>query len=150
MIADGLPKSYLVKQRRGQLNYISNVIPTQGKADGAQILFTEMLKARIQDFVKLHDEVDWSKEMTRNSSFIFLSLLLLQRRKDVMSAGGNHTFAIIKGCEKYETLNDSFRIVFQEINNLIEVSENTINNSRFDLEFFLGGDYKFLLIILGM
>jgi hypothetical protein len=58
MITDGLPKSYLVKQRRSQLNDISNVIPTPGEADGAQISFTEMLKTRIQEFVKLHNEVD--------------------------------------------------------------------------------------------
>ena len=162
MINDGLPKSYLVKQRRSQLNDISNVIPTPGEADGAQISFTEMLKTRIQEFVKLHNEVDWSKEkiqikisgdgakMTRNSSFILLSFSLLQSRKDVMSASGNHTFAIIKGSENYETLKDSFSIIFEEINNLIEVSEITINNTKFGLEFFLGGDYKFLLIMLGM
>ena len=35
MIIDGLAKSYLIKQRRGQLNNISNVVPTPGKADGA-------------------------------------------------------------------------------------------------------------------
>jgi hypothetical protein len=47
MIIDGLPKSYVVKQRRGQLNNISNVVPTPGKADGAQISFTDMLKSQI-------------------------------------------------------------------------------------------------------
>ena len=75
--------------------------------------------------------------MTRNSSFILLSFSLLQSLKDIMSASGNHTFAIIKGSENYETLNDSFRMIFQEINNLIEVNEITINNQKFDLEFFL-------------
>jgi hypothetical protein len=30
------------------------------------------------------------------------------------------------------------------------VSEITINNSKFALEFLLGGDVKFLLIMLGM
>jgi hypothetical protein len=40
MITDCLPKSYLVKQRRGKLNDISNVIPTPGKADGTRISFT--------------------------------------------------------------------------------------------------------------
>jgi hypothetical protein len=30
------------------------------------------------------------------------------------------------------------------------VSEITINDSKFYFEFFLGGDYKFLLIMLGM
>ncbi|CAB4044139.1 Hypothetical predicted protein, partial [Paramuricea clavata] len=94
MIIDGLPKSYLVKQRRGQLNNISNVVPTPGKADGAQISFTDMLKSHVDEFIKLHDEVDWSKEnvqikisgdgaqMTRNSSFILLSFSLLQNQDD--------------------------------------------------------------------
>jgi hypothetical protein len=162
MIVDGLPKSYLVKQRRGQLNDISEVLPTPGEADGAQLSFTDLLKSRIQDVVNENDLMDWSKEkiqikisgdgakMTRKSSFILLSFSLLQGQNSVMSASGNHTFAVVKGSESYETLNDSFGAVFQEINDLIEVSEITIDNSKFDLEFFLGGDYKFLLIMLGM
>lgn len=121
-----------------------------------------MLKAHVEEFVKLHDEVDWSKEkiqiklsgdgarMTRNSSFILLSFSLLQSQDDVMSASGNHTFAIVKGSESYKTLKDSFGLIFQEINNLIQVSAITINNSKLNLEFFLGGDYKFLLLMLGM
>ena len=162
MIIDGLPKSYLIKQRRGQLNNISNVVPTPGKADGAQISFTDMLKSHVDEFIKLHNEADWSKEfvqvkisgdgaqMTRNSSFILLSFSLLQNQDDVMSASGNHTFAIVKGSETYETLQDSFGMIFQEINNLIEVGEITINDSKLNLEFFLGGDNKFLLIMMGM
>ena len=33
MVTDGLPKSYLVKQRRDQLNKICHVTPTPGVAD---------------------------------------------------------------------------------------------------------------------
>ena len=88
--------------------------------------------------------------MTTNSSFILLSFSLLQSQDDVMSASGNHTFAIVKGSESYKTLKDSFGLIFQEINNLIQVSAITINNSKLNLEFFLGGDYKFLLLMLGM
>lgn len=125
------------------------MIPIPDKADGAQVSFTDTLKARIQDFLKVDNQTDWSRRkiqvntsgdearMTRNSSFILLSFSLLQSLKDIMSASGNHTFAIIKGSENYETLNDSFRMIFQEINNLIEVNEITINNQKFDLEFFL-------------
>ncbi|CAB3985615.1 Hypothetical predicted protein [Paramuricea clavata] len=150
MIIDGLPKSYLVKQT------------TPGNADGAQISFTDMLKAHVEEFVKLHDEVDWSKgkiqiklsgdgaRMTRNSSFILLSFSLFQSQDDVMSASENHTFAIVKGSESYKTLKDSFGLIFQQINNLIQVRAITINNSKLNLEFFLEGDYKFLLLMLGM
>ena len=87
--------------------------------------------------------------MTRKSSFILLSFSLLQGQNSVMSASGHRTFAVVKGSESYETLNDSFGAVFQEINDLIEASEITIDNLKFDLEFFLGGDYQFLLM-LGM
>ena len=88
--------------------------------------------------------------MTRNSSFILLSFSLLQAGDHVMSAGGNHTIAIVKGSESYNTLNESFGMVFNEINNLINEKQITINDSKFNLEFFLGGDYKFLLIMMGM
>ncbi|CAB4013107.1 Hypothetical predicted protein [Paramuricea clavata] len=38
-----------IEQRRGQLNDISEVIPTPGEADGAQLSFTDLLKSQIQD-----------------------------------------------------------------------------------------------------
>ena len=64
-------------------------MPIPGKADGAQISFTDMLKSHVHEFIKLHDEVEWSNknvhviisgdvaQMTRNSSFILLSFSLL-------------------------------------------------------------------------
>ena len=101
--------------------------PTLGNANVPQISFTDMLKAHVEEFVKLHDEVDCSKEkieiklsgdgarMTRNSRFILLSFSL--QNQDAMSASGNHIFAIVKGSESYETLKNSFAMLFQEINN---------------------------------
>ena len=55
MIIDG------IKQRRGQLNNISNVLPTPGKDDGAQISFTDMLKSHVDELIKLHNEAEWSR-----------------------------------------------------------------------------------------
>ena len=52
-----------------------------------------------------------------------------------------------KSCGRYK---DSFGMIFQEINNLIVVGEITINDSKLNLEFFLGGDYKLLLIMMDM
>ena len=50
--------------------------------------------------------------MTYNTSFIILSFALQQNNSDLMSARGNHTTAIVKGSEKYETLKDPFVNVF--------------------------------------
>lgn len=44
MIVDGLPKSYLVKQQRDELNDICHISPTPGNAEGAQMSFTDLLK----------------------------------------------------------------------------------------------------------
>lgn len=48
------------------------------------------------------------------------------------------------------SLKESFQCCFEEINELIERKTITINDTTFDLEFFLGGDYKFLLLMMGM
>ena len=44
------------------------------------------------------------------------------------------------------TLQDSF----EEINDLIERKIIKIDDKTYHLEFFLGGDYKFLLLLMGM
>ena len=49
MTIDGLPKSYLVKQRRDQLNNICHITHTPGTAEGAQVLFSDLLKERLKD-----------------------------------------------------------------------------------------------------
>ena len=54
MIVDGLPRSNLVKQRHDQLNKICHISSTPGDAEGTQVSFRELLKERIQDYVKTH------------------------------------------------------------------------------------------------
>lgn len=106
MVMDGLPKSYLVKQRRDQLNNICHVTPTPGIAEGAQMSFNNLLTERIRDHLASHPN-DHGKilkvkisgdgaRMTRNSSFILLSFSLLQAGDDVMAAKGNHTVSVVK------------------------------------------------------
>ena len=61
-----------------------------------------------------------------------------------MSARWNHTIAIVKGSEKYEILKELFSNVFSDINDLNSTKQITINGKDVNLEFFLGGDYKFI------
>ena len=56
----------------------------------------------------------------------------------------------MKGSENYETLKESFANVFSDINDLNSMIKITINGKEIKLEFFLGGDYKFILIMLGL
>ena len=142
MVADGLPKSYLVKQRRSQLNDICHITSTPGETEGAQTSFTDLLNDRVQDYVASHPNVDHVQvkipgdgaRMTRNSSFILTSFALLHSDDEVMAAKGNHTIAVVKGKEDYNTLGKSFADVFKDINSLIskkkiEVGGKSLNFS---------------------
>jgi hypothetical protein len=94
MICDGLPKSYLVKQRREQLNDIGQITPTPGNTEGAPVSFLEILTERVKD-MSASPNTDWASQpirvklsgdgvkMTRNSSFILLSFSLLQGEKSL-------------------------------------------------------------------
>ena len=121
----GLPRSYLIKQRRDDLNRMCHVVATPGKAEGSQLSFNSILLERLEDFIETNPDFDYDNQtikiklsgdgarMTRNISFIILSFALLQGADDVMSARGNHTIAVVKGSEKYETLEESFQDVFK-------------------------------------
>ena len=52
MICDHLPKPYLIKQKRNQLNNICSIEPVPGKYPGAQIPFTETLKSHVRELLQ--------------------------------------------------------------------------------------------------
>ena len=147
MVLDGLPKSYLVKQRRDQLNSICHITCTPGSTEGAQMVFTDLLREWIKDCLASHPgdqgkpvKVKISRDGARmtNSTFILLSFALLQAGNDVMSSKGNHTNAVAKGKEDYQTMQTSSANVFQDINSVINKEKIVIDGITIDLEFFLG------------
>lgn len=164
MIENGLPRSYLIKQRRNNLNELFHVTPTPGNFGGAQVSFHSLLLQQISAFKneKLNPEFNFGSEtlkvkisgdrakMTKKTNYVLLSCALLQKEEEVMSAKGNHTIAVVNGSEKYETLQESFETAFSEINSLIKKGTITVDGEEVKLEFFLGGNYKFLLTLMGL
>ena len=67
-----------------------------------------------------------------------------------MSSKSNRTVAIVNEKEEYETLASSLKDFFQEVNLLIERGVILIDGQEVKLEFFLGGDFKFLAMIMGL
>ena len=151
MLVDDLPRSYLVKQRRDQLNKICHISSTPGDAEGAQVSFKELLKERIQDYVKTHQNIITDGEpikvkisgdgarMTRTSNYILMSFGKLQTSDDIMSAKGNHTIAVVKGKEDYDLLRECFADVFRDINEVVTEKKIDLDGETVNLEFFLGG-----------
>ena len=72
---------------------------------------------------------------------------LLEEGDLAYSALGNHCIAIIKEPEKYESLALSLQDIKNEIESLSTIE---VNNISFDIEYYLGGDWKFLATITGI
>ena len=53
---------------------------------------------------------------------------------------GNHTIAVVKGKEDYNTLKESLANVINDVNSLIEDGEITVDGVTVGLDFFVGGD----------
>lgn len=63
---------------------------------------------------------------------------------------GTHAVAVAKAKEDYDTLRVSFANVVADVNSIIEEKHITVDGKKIKVDVYLGGDYKFLLIMLGM
>lgn len=159
MVTDGLPKSYLIQQCRANLNKLCHIDSLPGTAPGAKVsAVKELIKEHVQEYlnknpttksiqIKINGD---GARMTRNSNFVLLSFSILQTGDEVMKAKGNRTLAILNGKEDYSSMKESFGGIFSEINSMITEAKIMVSNTEIETEFFLGGDYKFILTMLGL
>ncbi|PFX29308.1 hypothetical protein AWC38_SpisGene5996 [Stylophora pistillata] len=61
-----------------------------------------------------------------------------------------HTIAVVSGPENHETLAESFKEVFSEVNEIQDRGHIIVDGKQVEIELFLGGDYKFLLLVMGI
>ena len=66
------------------------------------------------------------------------------KKKIAMSEKGNYVLATIRSGENYETLAESLSDPRKEMQELTNI---TIDNMNFQLEYFHGGDWKFLACV---
>ena len=163
MITDSLPRSYLVNQCRDQLNKMCHIEALDGNFEGGKMSSVEtVFKEHISDYLTQNPDFDTTNDkikikingdgarMTRNSNFILLSFSILHTGESVMSSKGNRTIGIVNGTERYQTIKVSFGSLFTEINSLIDSAKLTVDGQELNTEFYLGGDYKFILLMLGL
>ena len=103
MICDDLLKSYLIEEKRNQLNNICSTEPVAGQYPGAQISFTETLKSHVRELLQTdpsHDMTEPIKvkisgdgaKMSRSTNFMILSFCLLQtgKKSNVLKSQQNY------------------------------------------------------------
>ena len=64
-----------------------------------------------------------------------------------MNEKGNYVLALIKTTENYDNLKKSLADLNNEMSNLKEI---TVNSHKYSIEYFLGGDWKFLACVCGL
>lgn len=78
---------------------------------------------------------------------INFTFTLLDEGSSVHSSQGNHLLAILKEPEKYDTLKTGLEDIRKEVENLKTLEHSGI---QFTVNYFLGGDSKFLAIVVGI
>lgn len=72
---------------------------------------------------------------------------ILEEGQQACSVKGNHTIAILKVSENYDDLAAALQDILEEAKDLEVV---TIEDRVFKIEYFLGGDWKFLACVCGI
>lgn len=86
-------------------------------------------------------------EIARGLSVVNINFTVLEEGQRARSAFGNHSIAILKVSENYEDLAAGLEDVCVEAENL-EVL--TVKDKVYKVQFFLGGDMKFLAVVCGV
>ncbi|XP_048580720.1 uncharacterized protein LOC125561179 [Nematostella vectensis] len=160
-LTNDIPRSYLIKQKRDKLNSLCHIERVPGPDPGAQRSFSLLLKEVISKYLDSHPSFDFTKnplkvkisgdgaKMSRTTNFMILSFSLLQSG-EYNASKGNHTIGIVNGPEQYETLKVSYNSLIKDINEHVKAKKVTLGDKEIPLEFFLGGDLKFLLLSMGL
>eukprot|EP00731_Ephydatia_muelleri_P017394 Em0010g492a len=99
--------------------------------------------------IKVRISGDGAK-FSRTSSFVLLSYAILMPVGRYLSGIGNHTIAVVKGAEDYDTISTAFAATFQEIDGLQQLGFVAVNGVSYNIELFFSSDMKFMLTMLGL
>ena len=85
--------------------------------------------------------------IARGLNIIVFAFSVLHKDLNPTSVKGNHPIAILKSAENYQTLSEGLHDIIQEAKDLNTIE---IDGKCFNIELFLGGDYKFLAMVCGI
>eukprot|EP00731_Ephydatia_muelleri_P036301 Em0232g4a len=156
-----LPRSRAVKKARTDLNHTMQLTRIPGH-EGAYRSFERSLCEQLSTMIaqdatsfqpnqkiKVRISGDGAK-FSRTSSFVLLSYAILMPVGRYLSGIGNHTIAVVKGAEDYDTISTAFAATFQEIDGLQQLGFVAVNGVSYNIELFFSSDMKFMLTMLGL
>ena len=157
MIFDkSLPRSHILKKKVKDLNNSFNIKPMEGSVEGFEQSIKEVLPQIIlghlenENFtvpevirVKMSGDGTWLGSKLHVINFTFT----LPDFPDAKASSGNTLLAIFKSTESYDNLKIALRNIVSECK---DYSHATVNDKIYPLQFYLGGDLKFLNLVCGI
>ncbi|KAL5503593.1 hypothetical protein EMCRGX_G010566 [Ephydatia muelleri] len=162
MVLPNLPRSYQIKQVRTELNSSlrSKTYRVPEPHHGVYCSITELLSKEIENLAESHPGLrgEYIKvkisgdgaNFSRCLNFFLFSFCLINLQQRVLSPRDNHTIAVVKMSESHEMLAATLSPVLDEVKDLMKSRKIQVGGTTFELEFYLGGDLKFLLLFLGL
>ena len=161
MTCKELPRSWKVQERIKALNGKWKLSETPGNTFGIQQSIKERLEVRVQNMIKNSPPTESFRQnkkirvklsgdgtnVGKRLHVVNVTFTILDEGSKAMSADGNHIIAIIKEPEKYEKLLEALSDIRREVESLNCMK---VGDEYFNIEWFLGGDWKFLACVCGL
>ena len=156
MIHTQLPKSSEIQKHIKDMNSQLTITSTPNNTMGAQLslktCITTCLLHLVATTTGTHRKVRIKltgdgTQIARGLNVLVFAFTVLERDLNLTSVQGSHPVAIIKTKETFESLSTSLWNIIDEASALDKIN---INGVTFEIELFLGGDWKFLAVIYGL
>ena len=150
--AKDFPKLSHVTKRINELNDTWELSRTPVEAEGVQVKFDHSLRKHVarlnltENTIKVKLSGDGT-QIGKRLKIVNFTYTILSEKDVAMGEKGNYILAILKTTENYESLQESLRDLRNEMQSLTNI---TVNNRTYNIECFLGGDWKFLACVCGL
>ena len=147
-----MPKLAQITKHINELNESWKLSCTPREAEGVQVKFEDSLGKQLtrldlkEDTVKVKLSGD-ETQIGKRLKIVNFTYTILNENDVAMGEKGNYILAIIKTTEGYENLQESLSDLRNEMQLLKTI---TVNNHNYNIEYFLGGDRKFLACVCGL
>lgn len=159
MIFDDMPRKYLLVQCREDLNKIYHIERLPGNKPGVMINIKDELKRLLN--IQINKGFNSSNKLqikfsgdgakvSKISNYVIFSLAVLNGDTPNLSYNQLNTVAIVKCDENYDNLRDTCKPLFQQLSELDKNKTINVGDQDYEIEIFVGGDMKFLQILLGL
>ena len=158
MVNSSIPSWSALHKTSKQIDSKCEIYAVPGSITGIQQSLKKRLELRLQHLVNKNPSIKNETsirvkitgdgtQVSRSMHILVIAFTILDGSENPNSPTGNHVIAMLNAQEKYENLSESVKDISEEIKSIKSI---TIDGHKFEIEFFMGADMKYLAICAGI